>query len=453
MMDSYNSEAELKWNERISYGIGSTGAMIVGNSLSAFLMIYMTNVVYMDMAILSVLIAASKILDGITDIIVGNIIDHTHSRFGKARAWILRICVPQAVSLVLLFTVPASWPTAAKYVYFFVMFNLVSAVFLTFMQMAHFSLLSLITKNGVEHGMLSNISSLISGVIPMLINASFISILIHFSGNPDNPYTQKAYTSTFLIFGAIVILGSLICVFGTKERVTEYEEANHVKEHNFAETIKALLSDKYWIVMLAITTVGFIGAAVASTEYVYYATYVLHDPSSVSWIVLCTMFPGLIVKFFLPAFFNKFSSLQIVIFGSGIGLVGGIIVAAFSSSRPGMMTGLIISGVGLGISAGAQLALIADVIKHTEKTQGVFSAGLGNSGISAANKLGIGIGTIIMGVSMSAAGFDATYDLQNIPQPHAVEVVSTFFFIWLPIIIQVIICTLFFIFFRKGMED
>ena len=51
----------------------------------------------------------SRVFDGISDIIMGVIVDRTKSRFGKARPWLLRMCIPFAVSGVLLFSVPTSW--------------------------------------------------------------------------------------------------------------------------------------------------------------------------------------------------------------------------------------------------------------------------------------------------------------------------------------------------------
>ncbi|MCI9238700.1 MAG: MFS transporter [Dorea sp.] len=59
------------------------------------------------------IIAVSKIFDGVSDLIMGYIVDHTNSRYGKARPWIARLCVPLAVCTVLMFSVPASLGTSA----------------------------------------------------------------------------------------------------------------------------------------------------------------------------------------------------------------------------------------------------------------------------------------------------------------------------------------------------
>ena len=62
---------------------------------------------------------------------MGYIVDHTHSKWGKARPWIARLCVPLAVCTVLMFSVPASLEGKAQIAYMFLTYNLVSTIFYT----------------------------------------------------------------------------------------------------------------------------------------------------------------------------------------------------------------------------------------------------------------------------------------------------------------------------------
>lgn len=69
--------------ERIGYGIGDFSANLIYASISAFLLLYYTNVVGASAAMAASVIAVSKIFDGISDLVMGVIVDRTHSRFGK----------------------------------------------------------------------------------------------------------------------------------------------------------------------------------------------------------------------------------------------------------------------------------------------------------------------------------------------------------------------------------
>ena len=74
---------------------------------------------------------------------------------------------------------------------------------------------------------------------------------------------------------------------------------------------------------------------------------------------------------------------------------------------------------------------------------------MGNAGLSAANKLGLGLGTVVFGFTMSRAGFDA---MNGNAQPTTVSDAISFFFIYFPLIIKVIITVLLLIFFNKKSD-
>ena len=139
--------ARLGWNDRIGYGMGNFGMAWVNGMMSAFLMKYLTDVSLVDAAVVSMIIAISKLFDGVSDLIMGRIVDGTHSKFGKARVCLIRMCIPLAISTVLLFSIPAPMTGIIKYIYVFILYNLVNAVFYTAMFAPYNSLISLSTTD------------------------------------------------------------------------------------------------------------------------------------------------------------------------------------------------------------------------------------------------------------------------------------------------------------------
>ena len=82
---------------------------------------------------------ASKVLDGISDVIFGTLIDRTHSKLGKARPWMLFGQVGVSLCLFLLFAIPAG-STTMQYIYFFIVYTALNAVFYTANGIAYSSL-------------------------------------------------------------------------------------------------------------------------------------------------------------------------------------------------------------------------------------------------------------------------------------------------------------------------
>ena len=119
------SNAKLSMLERFGYGVGDYSANLIYSSISAFLLLYYTNVVGASAAMAASIIAISKIFDGVSDLVMGLIVDRTHSKYGKARPWILRLCVPLAVATILMFSVPNSLSGKGLFIYMFLTYNLV----------------------------------------------------------------------------------------------------------------------------------------------------------------------------------------------------------------------------------------------------------------------------------------------------------------------------------------
>ena len=128
--------------------------------------------------------AISKIFDGVSDLIKGRIVDRTHSRWGKARPWMLRMCVPLAISTVLMFSVPTSLEGRVQIAYIFLTYNLVSTIFYTALNVPYASLQGLMTTNQYERGLLGNFRMLLATAGTMTVNI-FVMKICTFFGKGD----------------------------------------------------------------------------------------------------------------------------------------------------------------------------------------------------------------------------------------------------------------------------
>ncbi|MBQ9749396.1 MAG: MFS transporter, partial [Clostridia bacterium] len=147
----------LKWYHKVGYGSGDVAGNCVYALLTAFMMIYLTDTVGLSMGIVSTLIAVSKIFDGVSDFFFGRMIDKTKTKMGKARPWMLWPYIGCAVCLVACFAIPTSWGETSQYVFFFIAYTLLNAVFFTANNIAYASLTALSTKNTNERVQLGSV--------------------------------------------------------------------------------------------------------------------------------------------------------------------------------------------------------------------------------------------------------------------------------------------------------
>lgn len=437
--------AKLGWPERIGYGAGACGFNMINGIIGSFMTVYFTNVALLDAGIIATLIAISKLFDGISDLIVGNIVDRTVSRFGKARVWLLRMVIPFAISTILLFWVPSSFPSAVKYIYVFIMYNLVNTVCLTFIQVPFYSMISLMSSNGEERGLLGNIQQIFQTLGNVLINTFFVTLLARFSSSIETENTQAGYTGAIICVVALMVILILITVFSTKERVHVRSESDKAKgdEVKPMVAVKALLNNKYWVIMFFAMLVIFFAIIFYAIGGVYYSLYIFKDMGQYSWMANSISISQFAIMFVTPFLMTKFGKRWMYAAGMGLLTLGFAGFGLFGTSKPIMIFCNVLKGCGLGISGAMAMGLVADAITYGYLKTGVNAVGMGNAGTSAAQKLGLGLGTAVFGWVMSGAGFKGEYDIQGIAQPASVETAIRFMYNWVPMVMCAVIFIIF----------
>ena len=209
--------ASLGWGERLAYGSGGFAFNMINGIIGSFMTIFFTSAMGLNAGIIATILAVSKIFDGISDLIMGRIVDKTETKMGKARVWLLRMCIPFAVSTMLLFFVPSGFPDMVKYIYVFLIYNITNAVCLTGMLVPFYSMVGLVTENSYERGLLGNIQQIFQTLGNVFVNSTFVALLTKFSENPNTIYTQRSFTLTLAIYCALMVVVSLFCVFNSQK--------------------------------------------------------------------------------------------------------------------------------------------------------------------------------------------------------------------------------------------
>lgn len=441
-------DMRLGWGERLGYGSGGIGIRLIMAVMGTYLMIYLTNTALLDVAIISIIIAISKVFDGISDLIIGNVIDHTESKTGKARIWLMRMCIPFAVAFMLLFWVPPHFPAALKYVYVFLMYNIVNTVLFTFLQISHFSLISLMTSDEEEHGFLSVVASLSRNVGALLGSIFFVKLLTAFSGGTLNQYTQKGFTMACLVLCIFSVCTILVTAFTVKERIKDGSVAKAGKRLTVKEMLpsfKIILSDRCWLTIVITQIITYIGTTLIGSGATYYSMYVLRDMGNMSWLAATALAPSIVIQFIVPWLIGKTTKKRIFVGGIVLYCAGCLGFALVSPLKAGMIAFNLIKSMGMGLFGGVTMGIVADVVSRTEKKTGRFIPGAGFAGLSAADKLGQGLGDVSLGLILASAGLGKSLD-PSAASP-SVVMAARWIFLWLPLICGLITVVLFQLFY------
>lgn len=168
-----NVGAGEKW---LGYLLGPAGALLLNAVLATYLNVYYTDVLKLTHvwggAFLVIFPIASKIVDAITNVIMGYVIDRTHTPEGKARPWLLLSAPLLTVTGILLFTVPNGSQTVQA-IWVMVSYNLFYSFAYTIFNMSHGLMVPLSTRNITERGSLSVFNQIatimMSGILVALV--------------------------------------------------------------------------------------------------------------------------------------------------------------------------------------------------------------------------------------------------------------------------------------------
>ncbi len=98
-----NEFIKVPMSEKLAYCFGDPALTLMYTMTTTLLIYFYTNVVGISAGAVGMIMLLSRVFDGFSDVLMGTIIDRTHSKYGKARIWILRLAIPYALAAVLLF--------------------------------------------------------------------------------------------------------------------------------------------------------------------------------------------------------------------------------------------------------------------------------------------------------------------------------------------------------------
>ena len=264
-------------------------------------------------------INVTKFIDGVSDLIVGYLIDKTNTRWGKSRPWILFGAIPFGVTAVLAFSVPDIGQTGML-IYAYVTYILLSTSY-TIVNIPMASILPALSENPHERTVLASCRTFFSSVGSTVVSAFALTLVDKF-GNGNE---ALGFRIVMIIFGVIGCLVFFFCFFNTKERVMVQAEKVSLKAN-----ISCLLHNGPWK-LFALNIVWFFGGyVIQASAVIYYFTYVVQNTSMVQIVATITTLVPIVTNLLAP-FLVKLTSKRNLMIGEAW-----YMQAVFSSSSLGV---------------------------------------------------------------------------------------------------------------------
>ena len=360
-----NVTAREKW---LGYLVGPAGALLLNAVLASYLNVYYTDVLKLTGiwggAFLALFPIVSKVIDAVTNVIMGQIIDRTRTGQGKARPWLLLSAPLVAITGILLFTVPNAGQTV-QVLWVMLSYNLFYSFALTIYNMSHGLMVPLSTRNTEQRGSLSvfnNVASvMISGIIVALI---FPMVVL-----PAIGVDKAKWITVMAVISLLALPLTLLEYYFTRERITEETADSAEEKLSIAAQLKAVLTDRYWVVIVLYFLIYTFGANVKNMSLVYYCNYVLgtyNDGITQTLVSVIGGIPMGIGIFAVWPLAKKFGKRNVTAVGFVLYVIGGLVCLLDPKNMTVVLIGQFIKNIGGLPCAYVFAALMADVLDHME---------------------------------------------------------------------------------------
>lgn len=435
--------AKEKW---FGYLIGPAGALLLNAVLATYLNVYYTDVLKLTTiwggAFLTIFPIISKVIDAITNVIMGYIIDHTKTVQGKARPWILLSAPLLLISGVLLFVVPQGNETV-QVIWVMLSYNLFYSFAYTIYNMSHNLMVPLSTRNTEQRGSLSVFNQISTIMMSGIIVALIFPMLIM----PQLGVDKSKWIVTMSILSCLALPLTLMEYYFTKERVTMEDINKKEEEKNpYKNLLKAIFTDKYMVLILLYFLIYTVGTQFKNLGLVYFCNYVLgtyNDGKTQTMISVIGGIPMGIGIFAVWPLAKKFGKRNLTMAGFVLYAIGSAICWICPTNMVVVLIGQFIKNIGGLPCAYVFMALFADVLDHLEWKNNFRCDGIAMSIYNIIAVTSVGIVTGLFNMLLSKSGYVAPSFINGetvaVAQSVATKNAITFSFVGLETITAIIL--------------
>lgn len=393
---------KLNVPRKIGYACGDFACNMSWSLVGSYLVFFLTDIALINATTVGLLIFISKFWDAINDPIVGSLADHTHTKWGRYRPWVMFSFLPMLVFNVLTFTTNLEWSETMRTVWglgmYFILVLLYTMVNVTYSAMPAMMTRDTETRSGLS-------SYRMTGAFLAMTVLSFATLrIVNATGGGVTGYRNAA-----IIFSAMAVPFFLITIFSTKEVVTI--DDTKTEKVSFVKQFK-VLAGNWPVIQIAIAYLGWGIIQGGMTFRLYFCTYnagndLLYANTQTLWSIM-GMLGAFSVSFLVTRVNNKGTlggiSFMMIAICSIISQFLPITTSGGQTIYYVMMAGV---GFGSGMMLGNVFGMMPDTAEYTLHKTGVYCAGFLSTFINFMLKVGQAVSIAGAAALLDALGYVA----------------------------------------------
>ena len=396
---------QLKFTEKLGYGLGDTASNFFFQVFNIFLLYYYTDIFGLSAAAVGTMFLVTKIVDAVSDPVMGLIADRTSTRWGKFRPYLLWMAIPYGLCGYAMFANP-ELSYNGKLIYAYVTYTLMMLAY-TAINVPYSALMGVISPLSTERTKVATYRFICAFIAAWLIG-TFVTPLKNTLGGGDE---ALGFQLTMIIFAVLSVALFWISFLTTKERVKPIQETSNIRSD-----LNALLNNGPWLALFIAAIFTLMNVAVRNGSLLYYFKYYVGDDGTRLFLIfdktaifmslgLLAMIVGIAMTKSLSERFEK-RSLMIV-----LTLLNALSMALFYVTPPDQYWLMVAINCAGSLVIGPTPALVwsmyADCADYGEWKSGHRITGLTFSTLQFAQKFGLAVGAGLAGYILALFGFVA----------------------------------------------
>ncbi|PMG42875.1 glycoside-pentoside-hexuronide (GPH):cation symporter [Shewanella sp. 10N.286.52.B9] len=390
--------------EKIAYGLGDTASNIVFQTVMLFLTFFYTDIFGISPAFVGTMFLAVRVIDAITDPLMGALTDRTNTRWGKFRPYLLWFALPFGLISVLAFTTP-DLAEEGKMIYAFVTYTALMMVY-TAINIPYCALGGVLTADPKERVSVQSYRFVFAMLGGLMVSGLTLPLVEYF-GQGDQ---AKGYQLTIAAMSVLGVIMFLLCFIGTKERLHPPQDQNT----SFKADFKNLLKNDQWRVLSVAAICLLSGMVLKTSLAIYYVKYYLNLPDMITLFITLGMIGNIFGCILAQPLAKRVCKVKAYI---TIQIISAILCVAayFVSSEQVVLAFALYIIWGFTFNMGTPLlwAKMADAVDYGQFKTGVRITGMIYSSVIFFIKLGVAIGGAAAGWLLAMYGYQADIELSE----------------------------------------
>jgi GPH family glycoside/pentoside/hexuronide:cation symporter len=200
----------LPLRRKLAYGIGELVVGIRQSSMNLILFPFYTDVARLSPWLVGLALALGKVWDGVNDPVIGYVSDHTRTRHGRRRPFILFATLPLAIAFAALWRPPEGLSEWALFGYLFGALFVLD-VFFGFYSTPYLALGAEMSPDYNERTRVAAVRAVFHNVGLLLGGAAFIGVARDLGGG------AVGHANAGVAFAALMVVAGLVAFLGTRE--------------------------------------------------------------------------------------------------------------------------------------------------------------------------------------------------------------------------------------------